>query len=271
MKRNLFLIGFCLFCSHCMAWELVSPTGSRSAAMGNCSVASRDFWSIHNNIAGIAGLNEFSLGISYENRFLMKELSYLNAGLSIPINNKGCFALSISSFGFANYLENNFGIGYARNFGPYLKIGLKIDYLLFKFPKDYNNRQTFTFELGVQTDINEKLIAAVYIFNPINVKTQTLNKDNIPIIFRTGLSYKLTNDFLATTEIEYNSEKSFDYRIGLEYNVLKGFFVRAGVYTNPATACFGAGLLLKKVTIDFAAEMNQVLGISLQGSLVFRL
>jgi len=271
MKRNLLVIGLCLLCSYCNAWELVSPVGSRSSALGNCSVALQDFWSIHNNPAGFAGLDDISFGVSYENRFLMKELSYLNAGFALPINNMGGFSLTFSRFGFSNYNENKIGIGYARAFGPHLKIGLQIDYLLFKFSGDYKNRNTATFELGIQSDITEKLCVGAYIFNPINIKIKTLNKDKIPIVFRLGVSYKITKDFMATTEIEYNSEKNFDYRIGLDYNVLKGFFIRAGVYTNPATACFGAGYSVKWFTVDVSAKMNQITGVSLQGSLIFRL
>lgn len=271
MRRNLLMIGLCLFYTFCHAWELGSPVGSRSSAMGNCSVALQDFWSIHNNPAGFAGLNNISIGVSYENRFMMKELSYLNAEFATPINNTSGLSLTFSRFGFTDFNENKIGIGYARSFGPHLKIGLQIDYLLFKFSNDYKNRQTATFELGIQSDITEKLCVGAYIFNPINVKLKTLNKEKIPIVFRIGLSYKITKDFLATTEIEYNSDKAVDYRIGLEYNVLKGFFIRAGVYTNPATACFGAGYSMKFFTIDVSAKMNQITGVSLQGSLIFKL
>lgn len=271
MRRNLLTIGLCLFCTFCHAWELGSPVGSRSSAMGNCSVALQDFWSIHNNPAGFAGLNSISIGVSYENRFMMKELSYLNAGFVTPINKTGGLSLTFSRFGFTNFNENKIGIGYARSFGPHLKIGLQIDYLLFKFSDDYKNRNAFTFEIGVQSDITEKLCVGAYIFNPVNVKIKSLNNEKIPIVFRIGLSYKINKDFLATTETEYNSDKALDYRIGLEYNVLKEFFIRTGVYTNPATACFGAGYSMRSFTIDVSAKMNQITGVSLQGSLIFKL
>jgi len=271
MKRDLLMAGLCLLCSYCHAWELVSPVGSRSSALGNCSVALQDIWSINNNPAGIASWNDFAIGISYENRFLMKELSSLNANFAIPINNVGTFAADFSRFGFSDYNENKIGIAYARDFSPYLKIGLQIDYLLIKFSGDYAKRQTATFELGVQSNITEKLCVGAYVFNPINIKLNTLNKYKIPVVFRIGLSYKITKDFLAISEFEYNTEKNMDFRIGLEYNVLKGFFIRAGVHTNPATASFGAGYSIKWFTIDFAATMNQITGVSLNSSLIFKL
>jgi len=271
MKRNLLAIGLCLLCSHCIAWGLVSPAGSRSSALGNCSVALQDFWSIQNNPAGIAAWNDIAIGISYENRFFMKELSFMNAVFALPINKIGVWSVSFSRFGFTDYCENKFGIGYAREFGPHLKIGLQIDYLYFKFTGNYANRQTVTFELGIQSDVTEKLCLGVYVFNPINMKINSLNKEKIPIIFRLGFSYKITKDFFATTELEYNSEMKYNYRIGLEYNALKGFFVRAGLYTNPATACFGVGYSIKWFTIDISAKMDQHTGVSLQNSMIFKL
>lgn len=271
MKRNLLAIGLCLLCSHCIAWGLVSPVGSRSSALGNCTVSLQDFWSIQNNPAGIASWNDIAIGISYENRFFMKELSFMNAAFAIPIDKIGIWSVSFSRFGYIDYSENKFGIGYARMFGPYLKIGLQIDYLLFKFENNHSKRQTATFELGIQSDVTDKICLGVYVFNPINMKIKTLNEWKIPIVFRFGMSYKITSDFLATTELEYNTESKFNYRIGLEYNVLKGFFIRTGFYTNPATACLGAGYSIKWFTIDISAKMNQHTGVSLQSSMIFTL
>ncbi len=271
MKRNLFAVGLCLLCSHCMAWGLVSPTGSRSSSLGNCSVALHDFWSILNNPAGMADWNGMAIGISYENRFSMKELSFVNAAFATPINNIGALGLTFSRFGFSDFSENKIGISYARSFGPHLKIGLQIDYLYFNFSNAYGKRRTATFELGVQSDITDKLCIGAYIFNPLNVKIKTTIKEKIPIVLRFGLSYKITNDFLGTTELEYNSDKNMDYRIGLEYNVLKGFSLRVGVCTNPATACFGVGYSIKWFIIDVSAKMNQYTGVSFQSSMIFRL
>lgn len=271
MKRNLLLIGICLLCPRCFAWGLVSPIGSRSSSLGNCSAALHDFWSCLNNPAGMADWNDLAIGLSYENRFSMKELSFINSAFALPVNKIGCFGVTFSRFGFTDYSENKIGIAYARCLGPHLKLGLQIDYLYFNFSDKYEKRRAATFELGVQSDITDKLCIGAYIFNPINVYINTTIKEKIPIVFRLGLSYKITDDFLGTTELEYNSDKNMDYRIGLEYNVLKGFSIRAGVYTNPATACFGIGYSIKWFVIDISAKMNQHTGVSFQSSLIFRL
>ncbi len=270
MKRNLLLIGVLLFCNQCFSWDLLGIAGSRSNAMGNFSVALHDFWSVQNNPAGMADFRTISLGFSYENRFFMKELSYYNGAFVLPVN-FGTFGLSFSRFGFENYNENKFGLAFARAFSPYLKMGLKLDYLLFNFNDDYEKKKAATFELGLQSDITDNLCIGVYIFNPHHAKLKTLHNIRLPVVFRFGLSYKVTKDFLACTEAEYNSDKSLDYRFGLEYNTLKEFYIRVGVHTNPATASFGVGYTLHRVIIDVSASMDQHTGVSFQSSLIFKI
>ena len=270
MKRNLLLIGVFLLCNQCFSWDLSGIAGSRSNAMGNFSVALHDFWSIQNNPAGMAEFRTISLGFSYDNRFFMKELSFYNGAFLLPVK-FGTFGLSFSRFGFENYNENKFGLAFARSFGPYLKMGLKLDYLLFNFNDDYEKQKSATFELGLQSNITDDLCVGVYIFNPHAAKLKTQHHIRLPVVFRFGLSYKVTNDFLACAEAEYNSDKNLDYRFGLEYNALKEFYIRIGVHTSPATATFGVGYTLSRVTIDVSASMNQFTGVTFQSSLIFKL
>lgn len=270
MKRNLLLIGSFLLCFPAYSWDLSGSVGGRCASMGRCAVAFSDFWSIHNNPAGMARWQSLSAGISYENRFLMRELSYANAALVAP-SRIGTVGLSYSRFGFEDYNENKIGLAVAREFGPYLRIGLKLDYLTFRFSGDYATRRTATFELGLQSDITDGLCLGVYVFNPIAVKLKTLHKQNMPVTFRLGLAYKITNDFIMTSEVEYDSDRKMDYRFGMEYLTTKEFYIRAGVHTRPGTATVGAGYALSRLVVDIAASMNQLTGTTFQLSMIFKI
>ena len=270
MRRSLLLIGVFLFSYHCFSWDLSGIAGARSNATGNCSVSLNDFWSIQNNPAGMADYRFFSAGLSYENRFFIKELSFYNTAIVMPVK-IGILGLSYCRFGFENFNENKLGLAYARSFGPHLKMGLKLDYLMFSFSDEYAKRRTATFEFGIQSDITDDFSIGVYVFNPINVKLKTIHNERVPVIFRFGLSYQVTKDFLATSEVEYNSDSKLDYRFGLEYNTFKEFYVRVGVHTNPATASFGVGYTLSRVVIDVSATMNQYTGVSFQSSLIFKI
>lgn len=252
------------------AWDIATPIGSRTNSIGNCSVALSEFWSCHNNPAGFANYNNIAIGLSYENKFLLKELAYKNIGVIIPFK-IGVIGITTSQFGYNHYNENLLGLGLSRSFGPNLKIGLKLDYIFFKYSTDYDKIQTATFELGLQYNINKSLCLGVYIFNPINVKLKTLNNEKIPIIMRIGLSYFIKEDFLIATEVEENFENDFSYRFGLEYEIYEKFFVRSGFQLNPEMFTFGFGYDYNWFTIDISAQMNQVLGASLSCSFIYKL
>ena len=201
---------------------------------------------------------------------MLKELGYKNAAIVFPLN-VGIISASASQFGYNSYNENIIGFGLARSFGPNLRIGLKLDYLFFKFSEGYDSKSTATFELGLQYQINESLCLGAYIFNPVNVKLKTLYKDKIPIIMRLGFSYFVSEDFMITSEIEENLKYDFSYRLGLEYEIYKNFFIRSGFQLKPELFTFGIGYDYDRYIIDVCAQMNQVLGASLNCSFVFNI
>ena len=270
--KHLFTIGLIIFFSiHPLkALELIQPTGGRTNSLGKCSVALSGFWSLHNNPAGFASYKNLSFGISYENKFLLKELSTKNTGVILPYK-MGNIGISYSQFGYKNYNENILGLGIAKRLGQNLDIGIKLYYIFIKFSRNYNNKSAPTFDIGIQYKINESLSLGTYIFNPICIKFKTLNKDKMPIIIRLGFSYLVNNDFLITGEIEENFVHNFSYRFGLEYEIYKELFIRSGFQFKPDTFTFGIGYDYKYFMIDISAQMNQILGVSLSSSLIFKI
>ena len=252
------------------AWDITNSVGGRTNSLGKCSVALSDFWSLHNNPAGFATINDLSIGISYGNRFLLKELSNKDAGILLPIN-IGTIGISFSQFGYEHYNENLFGLGLSRSFGQNLRIGLKLYYMSIRFSEEYENRSVPTFDLGIQYQINKSLCLGAYIFNPINVRIGSLNKDKVPIIMRLGFAYHIVDEFMICGEIEENFDDDFSFRFGLEYEAYKNVFVRSGFQLMPCLFTFGIGYDYKRFVVDVAAQMNQDLGVSMSCSMVFKM
>lgn len=245
-----------------------APIGARSAAMGRASVSETDFWSIQNNPAGMAIQSQIGAGIFYENRYLMKELSMKSGALVFPAS-FGVLGLSFNQFGYNLYNENKIGLAYARSFGKALRIGLQLDYLTTHFAEGYESSSNVTFELGVQSQISEKVIAGAYIFNPIKARLSAYEDERVPVILRFGLTYLFTTSFSAIAEVEKNLDLDPSVRLGMEYLVAKQFYVRAGLNTNPGILTFGAGFDIGPARIDVSAGMHQVLGTSVQAGLIF--
>lgn len=272
MKRLLLIILLNISLSVLYAYDVVNPIGGRAAAMGGCSAASRGLWAMQNNPAGMANLDRFSFGLYYENRWFLSETAYKCGAVALPVK-FGCLGLSFNQFGSSKYSENKFGLAYAKDFGPYFQMGLQLDYLSIHVGNDYGRQRAVTFELGIQSQVTEKLRVGTYIFNPVSFRLeQSLNQERLPIVFRFGMAYQFTKDFIGQCEIEKNTDyEGVSLRGGLEYEALKHFYLRAGLQANPNILSFGLGYSLNFARIDVAAQLHQELGSSIQIGMIFNI
>ena len=270
MKRLFLIITLIFSTSTLFAYDIIHPIGGRAAAMGGSSVASQGLWAMQNNPAGMANLEKISLGLYYENRWLLPETAYKCGAFAFPTK-FGCLGLSFNQFGSWKYNENKFGLAYAKDFGRYLQIGLQLDYLMLKIGNDYGTFNAVTFELGLQSQVTDKLTLGTYVFNPVNFSfEQTLNHEKLPIVMRFGMAYQFTKDFVGQCEIEKNTEKEgVSLRGGLEYEAFKSFYIRAGVQTNPGILSFGIGYAIRFAQINVAAQLHNELGASVQIGMIF--
>ena len=270
MKKTLLLILLFLSTSTLFAYDFLHPIGGRAAAMGGSSVAAQGLWAMQNNPAGMANLDRISFGLYYENRWLQPETAYKCGAFGLPTK-FGCLGLSFNQFGSWKYNENKIGLAYAKDFGRYLQIGLQLDYLLLKIGNDYGTFHAVTFELGLQSQVTDKLTLGAYVFNPVSFSfKQTLNHEKIPIVMRFGMAYKFTKDFIGQCEVEKNTEREgISLRGGVEYEAFKSFFIRAGVQTNPGILSFGVGYAISFAQINVAAQLHNDLGSSIQIGMVF--
>lgn len=268
MKRFIFILAaYLLLINRCNAIDLTRAAGGRSAALGGVSVCEQSLWALQNNPAGLATLQGWHLGLYYENQWMLRETAFKSGGLAKGIPRIGCFGVSVCQYGWSQFSNNKFGIAYARDFGPRLRLGIQADWLLLHLGEGYANCSAPGFELGIQSQITEKLLIGAYVFNPLNNRLKTLNNDALPIVMRLGLAYQFAENFTGQLEIEKNSQNT-DIRLGggMEYLVFKRFFLRAGAQYNPNIISFGVGYILKNVQFDVAAQMHQMLGASVEVS-----
>ena len=254
-----------LFINRCHANGLTSVSGGRAAAMGGTAVCEQSIWSLQNNPAGLATLQGWHMGLYYENQWLLKETAFKSGGIAKSIANIGCIGLSVCQYGWSQFSENLFSVAYARDFGPYLQMGLLADWVWLHLGEAYPDRSTPSFELGVQSQITERLRLGATLFNPLNIRFKTLNEDTLPVIIKFGLAYQFTEDFVGQFEMEKDSQRP-GIRIGsgLEYVLFDRFSLRAGAQHNPNILSFGVGYLVRNIHVDVAAQLHQALGPSIQ-------
>lgn len=245
------------------------PTGAREAGMGRTSVAHTGFWSCFNNQAGMALANHIEAGISYESRFLMKQLSTKSVGVIIPAR-FGVLGGTFEHFGYELYQEIRLGIAYARSFSPYFRCGIQLDYLYAGFGEEYGNQQGVTVELGVQSDLNEKLTIGAWVYNPVRRMFTKSKRDMAPAALRIGIRWQVFENFNASVEAEKSSfPDPLLIRAGCEYILHGQFFFRGGFTTTREIFSMGFGFSKGMVTCDLSAIMHETLGFSPQASLLF--
>ncbi len=270
MKRHgfVFLLIFSIFIKGFASGDL-RIAGSRSAAMGGCSVSISDLWSLQNNPAGTAWLTRLSTGISYGNRFLVKELSAVAFGIALPVK-AGTFGLLISRYGSSDYTEIKAGLSFARKFGRHFSTGVLLDYQRIGQLEQYGSKSLFSFELGFQYRASKHISVGFHLMNPVPVKILSYPEQRLPTLIRLGLCYEFSAAFQVCIEAEKDLEHQPTFRAGAEYHFAKPAFIRIGVSTNPMAFSFGFGIILNGFILDFATGYQQVIGFSPGMSLIWQ-
>ncbi len=239
------------------------PIGARSSAMGNASVSLCDVWSAQHNQAGLGFLHDYSGGIYYENRFLLKELSIKGGSLAVPVNG-GTFGLCITSFGYTQYSENKYSVSFAKAFGNKLSAGIAMDYLSTKIAEGYGSRNVLAAEAGIIAKPLKGLTIGAHVYNPTRAKISSYNDERLPTIIRFGGDYCFSDKVILAIETEKDIAQKAVFKAGVEYKIVKEFYLRCGISTNPTLSSFGFGVNLQNFKIDCSATYHQVLGISPQ-------
>lgn len=272
MKRVFFTLLFALL-SYSFVYAAHDPVsrGAKAAAMGGASVANVDFWGVFNNPAVNAYIRDISAGAYFENRYLLKELSYRGLGVVLPVAQNDAFALNVQQFGYAQYLESKVGLAYSKKFGESFSAGLQFDYLNTFIGEGIGNKHSFTFEFGLFSRFNKKLSLGFMAYNPARMKLTDYNgyNDYIPVILKLGARYEFSERISAISEVEKDIYRDFVMRFGLDYKLTDFLYVRGGLSTGVVAYSFGVGLDYNNIKFDISTSVHQVLGPSPQISLMY--
>jgi len=253
------------------------PIGARSAALGNASVTLSDIWSMHHNQAGIAGITEPMVGIHYENRFSLNELSLKAAVFALPLPGASgnVLGVSVTSFGYSAYSDMKIGLAYGKQFGNKYAVGLQLDYLQTSIGNDYGSKNSMAAEVGVQAEILEDLSIGIHIFNLTRTKLLEYTVqdkgliEHVPTIMRLGVNYAFSDKVNVTLETEKDIFFKAIFKAGVEYHPIEMLYLRGGLSSDPVYNSFGFGLDVNGFRLDFAASKHQILGYTTQISLLY--
>jgi len=271
MKRLLFFHPFLLlmilsFMSK--SQEIFQPS-SRSQAMAEVFVPLSDSWSVFGNQAGLAEINQMAVGGSFQNRFLINELSARTGFVVLPVQSS-VFAISYYQFGKIPFRQEKIGLAYARKIAPNLNFGLQFnDYRLF-IAEENRSGSTVGLELGFQYHFNNRLLVGLHFRNPYQTKIHFHSESfKYGSTLALGLFYPLSETLGWVCEVDYNLDQTVRMKSGFEYSIFDQLFIRAGISGKPCLVSGGIGFCVGKLTIDLASSYHQNLGNSPSVSLQY--
>ncbi len=235
--------------------------GARSAGVSNASVTYGDNWSQYGNQAGLAAVNEITIGAGFQNAYFIKELSTNVLALSLPTKS-GVFGVNYSYFGYPKFNQNKFGLAFGKKLAKRISAGIQINYLHTHIEGEYGSQGKVFGEIGILTEPFNNFYLGAHISNFWQARYTDVDEIYLPMIFKLGTSYLLYKTALISAEIEKDLNFPVIFRSGLEFNMINKFFLRFGITSNPMLFSFGFGYKLTPFNVDIAFTKHPVLGYS---------
>src|SRR5574343_1427280 len=149
------IIGLLLLAPFTLVAQGWLTIGARSNFMGNSSVKLIDVWAFHHNPGAIVQLEKQAICISYENRFLLKELQSQGLVYGQALK-KGVISFGAQTYGFKTYRTNRVGLGYSMKLSEKFSAGVQLNYQNIRLTENYGSKNTVTAELGILAKITDK-------------------------------------------------------------------------------------------------------------------
>ena len=243
-------------------------SGARAMGMGEASVTLHDEWSALNNIGGISGVETPSASFAYANHYGIEGFNSMSAVLAVPCH-WGVAALSIFHFGDDLYNEQKLAIGFGNKIG-FVRLGVQIDYLQYNI-EGYGRKGVVLAEFGGTAELLPQLVFGAYIFNINQATLIKEQRERVPVLMRTGLSFRPVNYLMVNAEISKDVDFKAVFMAGIEYVLKKRFYFRTGIKTNPSTNYFGLGMHAGRVQFDYAFSTTYALGFIHQASVNYQI
>lgn len=259
-----------LFIVHFSEAQEVFTPASRSQALAGASATLQDSWSVFGNQAGLAGIKRPIVGGTFQNRFLVKELS-TSAGLFILPVQSSVFSLSLYQFGKTAFRQEKLGLAYARSLNPRFQAGMQFNYYRYFIAEENKTVGTYGLELGFQYHLKKTILLGFHALNPYKTAIKTYSGEyNYPMRYSLGSWFQLSNSFGFVTELEKQSSYPLIVKTGFEYDIRNKLMLRSGFSARPFQLTAGMGFEVKHLKIDLAVAYNQYLGNSPSASFQYQ-
>lgn len=242
-----------------------------SKAIAQTSVASTNDWTAFNNPAMLGYIGNAEIGLQFENRYLISELSTksFQAGYATNLVNAG---VSFSYSGYSLYHEMLLGLALARNFSDKFAMGVQFNYYTTYFAASNSYRGALLPQVGLSVKLSPSFSMGFNTFNPFqtNIKTEFVIK-RIPSVFSLGTEYFFSPELVWHTQIDKEVSSNYRLATGFEYQMIENLSVKLGAYgSDYLVPCLGFGFNSGSFFFDLNCELHPLLGLNTMAAIKYR-
>lgn len=243
--------------------------GAKQISLSNSDVAlSDDVFSLFNNPAGLSQIKWREVGVYYSpSPFGFKELANGFIAYNEPFS-FGSAAIGGMMYGFELYKETKISAAFSYSFDDKFFAGAAVNYHSVSI-KNYGSDGAFYFNLGGLAYILPELRWGFLISN-INRESWGNEKDQIPVIYKSGLTYFLAEDFSLNAAVEKDILHNASLSAGINYDIIKYLSLRLGFSNEPSRFSAGVGINYSIAALDYAMFTHQDLGLTHQAGIIIR-
>jgi len=209
--------------------------GAHTLSLASAGTMFTGIESIYTNPAGLTELERYGFDVSYDRRFNLNELATVSLTGAKKLG-RNAIGVSVSRFGYAAYSESRAGLTYARKLFDKVSIGGSFHYLGYNI-ENYGSASRFTFDIGLQSEINDKLSVGAYIFNPASISIT--DEQDVPSRMSIGLRYTASSKARIYIDVSKTINRNPEFKFAVDYQVVEAFSLRGGGNITQSSLHFG--------------------------------
>jgi len=235
-------------------------SNANTMALGNTATTQQNVFSVIDNQAGLAGVDNILIGVTSNNSFLIEGLYTFTAVTGIPTKS-GNFGAGLQYKGYEGYNELKATIAYGRKLFENLNIGASINAYNLNIT-NYGNTMVINATIGLQAQLSKQLLLGAHISNPVKINLTEDEQSVLPTTLTAGLRYKPSSKASVYVEGEKSISNTAIFKGGLAYQIINNFELMIGAASSVDSFTAGLNWQMKSLQIAFAGSYHTVLGFS---------
>lgn len=228
----------------------VSSIADRYQYAGDCIKWEEGHNYLGRHAAGTVSEGQLLAGIYGEKSQFPGGYSYFNISSRIPLK-PGTVNFLMDYSGAGDLHELQTGLGYARNLGPLVQIGIRFNYYRLSID-GYGAVSAFPAELGTLFQWTPKLSISLHIYNVIATKPASEDLSRIPSVVRMGAGYTISASVGLVVEVIKEMGRPVSLQPIIFYQAGKSIFFRGGLATGNRSVFISAGYGLGRLRLDLS-------------------